>query len=1422
MLWPDFLKKRLCRYLLQHYLGNFFKEKISLEQLSIDIYNGTGIVKNLNLDCDALNEQLNAAASSNTSSCSSSSSAVPIEIVSGFVGYISVYIPWHDLFNDYCKLTIKNVQITIRTKQRKHTNSSGSAGGSAQFRRKSSSASRGSLDETIEESGSYFDFDDNESTDSNSNSMFSSMFVDSLMNTSMHIAQECLNGNRSSHQNNSYMEETNTATNSDDESSSLRNEANNKTGGNSLLGLEAFASTIDSILSRIKINLEQIQIRIENLDTMSSAKLSESNIMNSSALFSNRPSNGIALELRIKSIKYFDIDSANNDQQQANAKSTDNSNTTNTNTTTSNLRNTTKSFNIEGLTVYFDEFIVKDDSDLNTGEAACYSSMRHEINVNKTEQETELSKSLNSTIELSSSSADQSLNDSKSQHQPVPVPPQDESQPFTYDLNPDYYLYTNPIIFITFSGIQSIKLTINNMRPTDLIMEATSSSTAHAGKQQPGSNTAGTIDPTDKLQLQQQRPFLEMNAQFGSIKCLMSPKQLHLLIDMFTKLNDYIEAANVTRKAFKNSHHRLTGGLLRPGQSSKQRAKMSSVRGCDKRKFEALIQNDLIYNSASNHTDYTDEDDYEKATGNSMNQFKTIDNETSVMFYSMMSESSAFNNNNNNNNMNIPPVYLNLSSNSPESSSADFKENTANEHSTNETDADTLEDRHTQTVSRELKQTIEQLQTDVIMASNTQQQQHHASAKTNQHNLFQTFKVTFRMFSLTVLHHDPMVISSSTSGCGGNERLLVDRMKNLSDSYFDWVATIDATTSSLSASASSSTCSHTVTSIDKNTITKYHQACAFNDHFLVLLKPINMNLVQKINQRYLNTAASNSKQQQRPSQIIQYSLNELSLSIGYIQIDEYLVAAPSTSSSQNTKTKPTNLTNLKRLKVNQIIEACHQATIIEIIHFTDSISSGLIDQQPCLKVQLVFYEPLEHLINSTGKNKPSKQPHSGSSSSASSSNMQAHLLSNHFENISIQLNQSLVCELDISMIDRLYYLINNTSTSASAYRKSPVSSAAIKQPDLSSSTKMTRNLEIKSSQVIKVALRFPIADLRRTQQPTSSSSASKSKSTQPKATTAASTDPDPTTPISQATPITLIAFRQLREQILTVHLFELTFQTLLASSVTNSSTNIGYSTTTATATAGDCLSLTLTSSQINAYYQYTKKDRPIHFGLIQQRPNEPRSLICSIKIPSSVEGTSEVMGSGDSQQLGSLNEPSAGNFFNIMTENNADSLKTNYNISVSKANRFHLAQTIKEENENLRDDLTEKEDNEEDCSGSYRCSNKKSDLNDDPNEEDEDENDYSPFSRIHSLISSEKNRRIVNAGNKTEMQSFIQQSRSRSQTTIKFTLPQLKFLIADQKFLNDIYNCILNDLIMWVPSPVAPIETAMLNNNAGNNSFLPK
>lgn len=48
--WPGSIKKRACRYLLQHYLGHFLQERLSLDQLGLDLYNGSGVIKEINLD----------------------------------------------------------------------------------------------------------------------------------------------------------------------------------------------------------------------------------------------------------------------------------------------------------------------------------------------------------------------------------------------------------------------------------------------------------------------------------------------------------------------------------------------------------------------------------------------------------------------------------------------------------------------------------------------------------------------------------------------------------------------------------------------------------------------------------------------------------------------------------------------------------------------------------------------------------------------------------------------------------------------------------------------------------------------------------------------------------------------------------------------------------------------------------------------------------------------------------------------------------------------------------------------------------------------------------------------------------------------------------------------------------------------------
>lgn len=55
---PEFLKKRACRYLLQHYLGQFLEEKISLDDLTVDLYNGTGTINNVPLNVEVCGDKV--------------------------------------------------------------------------------------------------------------------------------------------------------------------------------------------------------------------------------------------------------------------------------------------------------------------------------------------------------------------------------------------------------------------------------------------------------------------------------------------------------------------------------------------------------------------------------------------------------------------------------------------------------------------------------------------------------------------------------------------------------------------------------------------------------------------------------------------------------------------------------------------------------------------------------------------------------------------------------------------------------------------------------------------------------------------------------------------------------------------------------------------------------------------------------------------------------------------------------------------------------------------------------------------------------------------------------------------------------------------------------------------------------------------
>ena len=115
---------------------------------------------------------------------------------------------------------------------------------------------------------------------------------------------------------------------------------------------------------------------------------------------------------------------------------------------------------------------------------------------------------------------------------------------------------------------------------------------------------------------------------------------------MFTKLNEYIEAANATKKAIKAIQQR------------KRAQKLSKpIRGCDKRKFESLIQNDLGNHNLGDLDEeqevLNNEDDDDSNYKSIMITNSSCDNEQSVMFYSMMSESTVLNAENNHGQTNL-------------------------------------------------------------------------------------------------------------------------------------------------------------------------------------------------------------------------------------------------------------------------------------------------------------------------------------------------------------------------------------------------------------------------------------------------------------------------------------------------------------------------------------------------------------------------------------------------------------------------------------------------------------------------------------------------------------------------------------------------------------------------------------------------
>uniref|UniRef100_A0AAF5PGR6 Autophagy-related protein 2 n=2 Tax=Wuchereria bancrofti TaxID=6293 RepID=A0AAF5PGR6_WUCBA len=97
----DALQKRLCRFLIHRYLSDFLKSSINLEQLSATLYGGIASVSDVDMDVQRLNEAFE-------------SMKIPFTVVEGYIGEVTITVPWQYILVKSVDLEVKQLQLTLQ------------------------------------------------------------------------------------------------------------------------------------------------------------------------------------------------------------------------------------------------------------------------------------------------------------------------------------------------------------------------------------------------------------------------------------------------------------------------------------------------------------------------------------------------------------------------------------------------------------------------------------------------------------------------------------------------------------------------------------------------------------------------------------------------------------------------------------------------------------------------------------------------------------------------------------------------------------------------------------------------------------------------------------------------------------------------------------------------------------------------------------------------------------------------------------------------------------------------------------------------------------------------------------------------------------------------------------------------------------
>ena len=99
----DAIKRRVGRYLINRYLGPYLEEGILLDQLSVA--SGPVKLEHVSLNTSNINAILE-------------DTEVPVELMDGYIGQLSVSVPWSNLLKDNCQFLIDGLTITLQVKKR--------------------------------------------------------------------------------------------------------------------------------------------------------------------------------------------------------------------------------------------------------------------------------------------------------------------------------------------------------------------------------------------------------------------------------------------------------------------------------------------------------------------------------------------------------------------------------------------------------------------------------------------------------------------------------------------------------------------------------------------------------------------------------------------------------------------------------------------------------------------------------------------------------------------------------------------------------------------------------------------------------------------------------------------------------------------------------------------------------------------------------------------------------------------------------------------------------------------------------------------------------------------------------------------------------------------------------------------------------